>query len=116
MKPISLETIRAAARRIGDHAHPEKIILFGSHAGGHPTPDSDVDLLVIMQSHKRPIERASELSRLLEPRPFPVDLLVRTPQEIRRRLMMGDTFIRDILRYGRVLYDRSLRPRMDRQS
>lgn len=51
--------------------------------------------------------RAAELSKLLEPRPFPVDLLVRTPKEIRRRLAMGDSFIRDILRHGRLLYARA---------
>ena len=108
------QTIREVARRIGNEAHPEKVILFGSYAGGHPRLDSDVDLLVIMRSRKRPTDRAAALSRLLEPRPFPIDLLVRTPQEIRRRLSMGDSFIREILRHGRVLYDRSVRPRVDR--
>ncbi|OGX39534.1 MAG: hypothetical protein A3C53_01040 [Omnitrophica WOR_2 bacterium RIFCSPHIGHO2_02_FULL_68_15] len=107
MPPVTYQTIRQAARRIGQAVQPEKIILFGSHAGGQPHPDSDVDLLVIMQSHKRPAERAAELSKFLEPRPFPVDLLVRTPQEIRRRLAMGDSFIRDILRHGRLLYARA---------
>ena len=108
------EAIRAVARKLGTQAKPEKIILFGSYAGGHPRPDSDVDLLVVMRSRKRPTERAAELSRFLEPRPFPIDLLVRTPKEIQRRLAMGDTFIRDILHHGRVLYARSVRKRMGR--
>ena len=103
----SYRVIHAAARRIGAKVHPEKIILFGSYAHGRPRPDSDVDLLVIMRTRKRPATRAAELSQLLEPRPFPVDLLVRTPGEIRRRLAMGDTFIRDILHGGRLLYARS---------
>ena len=112
---VSQHIIREAARRIGANVHPEKIILFGSYATGHARPDSDVDLLVIMRSrHKQPTQRSAELSQLLEPRLFPLDLLVRTPSEIRQRLAMGDTFIREILRRGRILYDRSLRPRMDR--
>jgi hypothetical protein len=37
--------------------------------------------------------------------PFPLDLLVRTPGEVRTRLAMGDTFIRDILQQGKVLYE-----------
>lgn len=107
MPPITYQAIRQAARRIGQAVQPEKIILFGSYAGGQPHPDSDVDLLVIMRSDKRPAARAAELSKLLEPRPFPVDLVVRTPQEIRRRLAMGDMFIQDILRHGRLLYARA---------
>ena len=112
MKPRSSQspiygTIRAVAQKIGAKIHPEKVILFGSHAGGFPRPDSDVDLLVIMRSRKRPAQRAAELSRFLEPRPFPIDLLVRTPKEIRQRLVMGDTFIREIVHHGRVLYARS---------
>jgi len=103
---VNHRTIQAVARHIGTVAKPEKIILFGSYASGHPRAESDVDLLVIMRSRKRSSERAAELSRLLEPRPFPVDLLVRTPREIRRRLARGDTFIREILHGGRVLYPR----------
>ena len=108
------QVIRNIAHRIGIQAHLEKVILFGSYATGHPRPDSDVDLLVIMRTKKRPAERAAELSKLLEPRPFPIDLLVRTPQEIRRRLAIGDTFIRDILHHGRTLYARSVRSGVDR--
>ena len=113
---VNQTVIRAAARRIGAQAQPEKVILFGSYAWGHPRPGSDVDLLVIMRSRKEAVQRSSDLSQILEPRPFPLDLLVRTPQEIRHRLAMGDTFIRDILRRGRILYDRALRPRVDRKS
>lgn len=114
LKTISQRVIKAAARRIGKEAHPKKVILFGSHATGNARADSDVDLLVIMRSRKQPMERAAELSRLLEPRPFPLDLIVRTPREIQKRLAMGDTFIRDILRHGRILYDQALRQRVDR--
>ena len=92
---------------------PQQIILFGSYAYGHPTPDSDVDLLVIMESEERPAKRAALISRLLRPRPFPLDVLVRTPDEIQHRLNIGDLFIREIMKRGKVLYERGVSERMD---
>ena len=92
-------------KRIVDTFSPQKIILFGSYAYGQPTPDSDVDLLVVMESDDRPVERAAKVSRLLRPRPFQMDILVRTPEEIQHRLEIGDQFIREVLEKGRVLYE-----------
>ena len=86
---------------------PERIILFGSYAYGRPTPDSDVDLLVILETDASTTERYLAVSRLLYPRPFPVDILVRTPREIEQALKVGDFFIREIVSQGRVLYERS---------
>ncbi len=83
----------------------ERAILFGSYAYGHPNSDSDVDLFIIMKSHLHPAERAAEVSRLLDPRPFPVDILVRTPAEVRHRLSLGDPFIQEIVNRGKVIYE-----------
>lgn len=100
------ETLPEAVERIVHELRPEKIILFGSYAYSKPTPDSDVDLLVIMQTQASGADRSWAVSRLLLPRPFPVDILVRTPQEVQRALEKGDFFIREILTRGRVLYER----------
>lgn len=105
MRPISILKIRAAARKIGRQLRPKKVILFGSYAYGRPNADSDVDLFVIMPSRQRPVERARLVSKMLHPRPFPVDILVRTPQEVRRRLALGDSFIEEIITHGKVLYE-----------
>ena len=94
-------------RRLSAALRPEKVILFGSYAYGEPTPDSDVDLLVILESNASATERYLAVSRLLYPRPFPVDILVRTPQEIEQALHTGDTFLTQIVTQGRVLYERS---------
>lgn len=102
---IPLGRIRAVARRIGRQLRPRKVILFGSYASGHATVESDVDLLVIMPSRRRPAARAAVVSRLLDPRPFAVDILVRTPREVARRVAMRDSFIEDILQHGKVLYE-----------
>lgn len=92
-------------RRLVKELDPQQIILFGSHAYGQPNADSDVDLLIVMDSHERPVVRAARVSRLLRPKPFPMDIIVRTPEEIRYRLEIGDQFVREIFERGRVLYD-----------
>jgi predicted nucleotidyltransferase len=79
---------------------PQKIILFGSYAYGNPTPDSDVDLLVVMETKASRKERFLAVSRLLMPRPFAVDIIVRTPQEIETALKRNDFFIDEIMSQG----------------
>jgi uncharacterized protein len=97
-------TIRAYAWRIAREFKPERIILFGSYASGTPTSDSDVDLLVIMRHTDNNTEQAVKIHLRVAP-PFPMDLLVRRPRDVRDRLHMDDYFIRDIVEQGRVLYE-----------
>ena len=107
--PPVAETLPRAIERIVSALKPEKIILFGSYAYGTPTPDSDVDLLVIMKTKAREIDSIVAVSNLLDPREFPVDILVKTPQEVEDALKGGTDngfFIRNILKKGKVLYDR----------
>jgi predicted nucleotidyltransferase len=99
-------SLRPAIQKIVDELHPEKIILFGSYAYGKPTPHSDVDLLVILKTKVSLKERSWMVSRLLLPRPFPVDILVKTPKEIEKALKSGDFFVQEILERGKVLYER----------
>ncbi len=101
------KALPAAVRKIVANLRPEKIILFGSYAYGTPTPDSDVDLLVIMRTRATRKERYLAVSLLLDPRPFPVDIIVKTPAEIRSALSKRHFFIREIVTRGRVLYERS---------
>lgn len=96
-----------AIERIVETLQPEKVILFGSYAYGLPTGDSDVDLLVIMNSDSSDkAERHWQVSKLLVPRPFPVDILVQTPEELQRALSKGHYFYTDVVKTGRVLYER----------
>lgn len=104
--PVTQEALDEIVRRIVTALQPEQIILFGSYGYGQPTSDSDVDLLVIMETNDRPAERYLAVSRLLRPRPFPLDILVKTPVEIAQALQKGDFFIREIVARGRVLYER----------
>ena len=100
-------SLRPAIQKIVDELNPEKIILFGSYAYGKPTPHSDVDLLVVLKTSASLKERSWKVSRLLLPRPFPVDILVKTPKEIEKALKSDDFFLQEILTRGKVLYERN---------
>jgi uncharacterized protein len=100
---VTLRDIRSAAQQIAVLFHPQRIVLFGSYARGNATDDSDVDLLVLIRG-KRVHDRALTIRRAIE-FPFPVDLLVRSPQEFKQRLRWGDQFLREIQEKGKVLYE-----------
>ena len=104
-RPVG-ESLPIAVQHIIERLNPEKIILFGSYAYGSPTPDSDVDLLIILETTASAKERYLTVSDLLYPRPFPLDILVKTPQEIEQAVKRGNFFIKELLSQGRVLYER----------
>jgi len=104
--PVTREALDEIVRRIVGALRPRKIILFGSYARRTPSDDSDVDLLIVMDTEERPAERYLAVSRLLRPRPFPIDILVKTPQEVVQALEQQDSFITDIIAHGQVLYER----------
>jgi predicted nucleotidyltransferase len=83
---------------------PEKIILFGSYAAGRATDDSDIDMLVIMPFDGSAIDKSAEMRLSLSSK-YSIDLLVRTPQQIKQRLELGDCFYQEILDKGKVLYE-----------
>jgi predicted nucleotidyltransferase len=99
---IPMRLIRRYARAIADEFHPEKIILFGSHAYGTPHADSDVDLLVVMPARDRHSQAVRIQYRLAAP--FPLDLIVRIPKEMKWRLDEGESFLTTIMTLGKVLY------------
>jgi predicted nucleotidyltransferase len=108
--PPVAETLPGAIERLVSELKPEKIILFGSYAYGNPTPDSDVDLLVIMKTKAKEIDRYIAVSNLLYPRQFPVDILVKTPKEVKEASQKrGNFFMREILTKGKVIYERPKR-------
>jgi predicted nucleotidyltransferase len=106
-RPVPLEAIHAVAQKIAEKFGPEKIILFGSHAYGTPQASSDVDLLVVMQTELTPHKQRLQIARALSPRPFGMDILVRTPADLERRIALGDFFLREVVRKGKVIYERS---------
>jgi predicted nucleotidyltransferase len=116
--PVTAQLLRQMTRRIVDAFEPEKIVLFGSYAYGQPTVHSDVDLLVITRAMGKEsiFARNRAISALFPHRRFGLDILVRTPEEIRARLAIGDEFIQRIIEHGSVLYERRQRRRMGPRS
>ena len=101
---ITQKQIKDFGRRLAREFQPRKVVLFGSYAYGKPSPDSDVDILVVMPLNGNPVDKSVEMRLKLQLR-FPLDLLVRTPAKIKERLAMGDDFIKDIFDKGKVLYE-----------
>jgi predicted nucleotidyltransferase len=93
------------AERIVREFHPARIVLFGSRARGDAGPDSDVDLLVEMESDLSPRARAVRVDALFSNRLWPMDVLVITPQEAARQRLVRNSLISAAEREGKVLYE-----------
>jgi predicted nucleotidyltransferase len=102
---IPLSAIRRFAQKIAQRFHPEKIILFGSYAYGKPHEESDVDLMVIMPA-RNVVDQALRINLAFE-RPFSLDVHVRTPKQIERRLKAEDRdwFLYEVITKGKILYE-----------
>ncbi len=101
---VGFSQIEQFAGKIVQEYHPHRVVLFGSHARGAATEDSDVDLLIVLPFEGKSVQKSAEMRLKLRPS-FAVDLLVKTPETIQQRLAMGDTFIEDILKNGKVIYE-----------
>ena len=92
-------------KTIVEHFHPKRIVVFGSHARGNARPDSDIDLFIEMETTRRPPDRAIEVSEVFGLRPWPMDIIVYTPEEVRRLRRVNGTLLSIIEKEGKVLYD-----------
>lgn len=91
---------------IVERFNPQRIILFGSYAYGHPGPASDVDVLVIMDTLMKETEQAVRICQAIDYH-FGLDLIVRKPETVAHRLALGDPFLAEVLEKGTVLYERA---------
>ena len=89
--------------------NPERIILFGSLARGDFDKDSDIDLLIIKDDQRKRTERICEIYRLIRSpkRTIAVEPLVLTPKEIENAVSEGSFFLEDVLKEGKILYEKS---------
>lgn len=92
------------ANEVARQFQPERIILFGSYAEGKATEDSDVDLLVEMNHSRSSLQQALVIRKAVK-RSFPLDLVVKSSDEIRRRVHQNDFFLKTIMDSGQVLYE-----------
>jgi len=103
---ININSIKEYTDKIAQIFNPDKIILFGSYARNEPGPDSDVDLLVIMNYPGRAVEQSYKIRKNIRPE-FPVDLIVRKNKIIEERIKEGDFFLKEIIETGRILYEKT---------
>jgi predicted nucleotidyltransferase len=102
---IDAELMEEIVRRIIDIAHPERIILFGSRARGDARPESDVDLLVVVDSAEPRHRRSAPLYGALSDILAPMDILVYSPDEIKEWSQVPQAFVTTAVREGKVLYE-----------
>ena len=103
---VPMERIQELADRIAREFKPQKIILFGSHARGDVGKYSDVDVMVIMPFEGKGGRKTAEIRSRVRPH-FGVDLLVRRPDDVERRVALGDSFLIEVMEEGKVLYESS---------
>lgn len=99
-----IETVDDAVRAILRVGRPEAIILFGSRARGRAGEGSDIDLLIIERSDEPKHRRSRRYQRALSNRRVPIDLLVRTPEEVEEDLRQPHSFMSEIMATGKRLY------------
>jgi predicted nucleotidyltransferase len=108
---VTREALEAFTQRLVEQFAPEKVILYscgeafgcGSLARGEARWDSDADILVVMPYEGRPLAKIRDIRRACRPG-FPMDLLIRRPEDIEPRYRWGDPIIREALDHGEVLH------------
>ncbi|MFB0559680.1 MAG: nucleotidyltransferase domain-containing protein [Candidatus Lokiarchaeia archaeon] len=102
MRPVIKRIVEAIVKEL----KPQKIVLFGSFAYGAPNEESDIDLLIVMETNEPFHKRWAKVCRLVreQRKGIPFSPFVFTPDELEERLRIGDPFFQEIERKGEVLY------------
>jgi len=99
--------ITEMVRRIAEGFHPEKIILFGSHARGTAGPDSDVDILVVMPVKGSRRQQAVAIEVKLAGLGLPKDVVLVTPEEFESYRNVVGSIVYPAAHEGYVVYERT---------
>ena len=102
---IAQEQIESVVQVIVEGYEPMKIILFGSYAYGHPTKDSDLDLLIIKDGEASGIQRNRRVRNILKDFSIPIDVIVKSSQEFDILKDIIGTVIYPANKYGKVVYE-----------
>jgi predicted nucleotidyltransferase len=98
--------LKNIVEKITDNFNPQKIILFGSYAYGHPTADSDMDIMIVMDTDEKPHKRAVSVRKILKGIGMPKDIIVKTPEEFERFKDIVGTIVYPAAHKGKVIYER----------
>lgn len=105
---ITPELIDYVVRKIVTHFRPYQIILFGSQARGDVKADSDLDLFIVQSGRGSNRQVRREIDLLLAGRRFPLDLIVRKPEDVELNLQDRNPFyVYHLFGDGKVLYEQS---------
>jgi uncharacterized protein len=97
--------LREMVERLADVYQPEFIYLFGSKARGDSGPDSDYDLLVVVDDDAPPALRRGRAGyEALRDIPAAVDVLVVTKSYFFSRLHLKASLPGSVVRQGRLLH------------
>lgn len=105
MRPITDELVQEITNRIVDRFRPKRILAFGSYARGEQKADSDLDLIVEMETDRPFFQRSVDVQSIFGLRDWAMDLLVYTPEEYAQQKAIWGTLISLIDREAKVLYD-----------
>lgn len=106
IKEADRSVIEEIVNRVLQSVQPEKIILFGSHAYGQPHADSDLDILIIVNSDLPRYKRAVPIYKALAGLLIPKDILVYTPEEVDAWAEVPQAFVTTVLKKGKVIYEK----------
>jgi predicted nucleotidyltransferase len=105
VKTLDPDLLQAATDRLVAEFQPEQVWLFGSHAWGTPTEDSDVDLMVVVrESNERPTRRMQRAHRCLGDLDLSKDVFVQTRAEFDRYRHLRASIQHQISQRGQMLY------------
>ena len=101
---VSFNQIENVAKQIGEISNAKAVFLFGSYARDDAGKNSDVDFLVIAESNLPRYKRSRHIHMICKPYPFPMDILVYTPEEVKKESELEISFISRALKEGKKLY------------
>ncbi|MDR3283388.1 MAG: nucleotidyltransferase domain-containing protein [Candidatus Methanoplasma sp.] len=101
---IERKTVDMAVRRIVEDFNPKAVILFGSVAKGTDGEDSDIDLMVVMDSDMPRFERSVDVRFTIGMHNTPLDILAYTPKEFEERRNDKYSVVYEALQTGVVMY------------
>lgn len=99
------QQIKCLTQAIKKEYKPQKIILYGSAAKNKATKDSDIDIFIIKRTNKKLLDRIKDVFDIVDCQ-IPIEPIIYTPSEVKQRLKIGDFFIKDIFKEGKVLYEK----------
>lgn len=105
MSPLVQDIIRETVDRIVAEFRPRYVYLFGSHAWGNPTPDSDIDLMVVVdRMPESPAQMTQRAYRALRGRSYPTDILFRSTEYFNQQAAVTGTLEYEVARRGERLH------------